>query len=470
MFVVKMDKPLVLAPALGRRFPMGSSFSPGSRIFRIVLLFIVVAVALGAAPVWAQSAADKATARELASAGIRQLQAGDAASAVESLERAQALYDAPVHLLYLGRAYEELGLLVESAEAYRSLARARLSDDAPPVFIQAQRDGERELKTVEPRIGRLNIAVEPSGIRDLAVTVDGEAMNTAALSVARPTNPGERVVRAEAPGYEAVEHTVVVKEGAGSEVKLRLLPTGELQVDEKGAVVPHESEPETASEFKTGDFGMMAGMRFGGVLPAGSVERGSNLSEHFAPGGSGRLELGFRFLKYVAAKLYGGGALFGLGTAHEPYARSLHESMAGRSILYQKELGAALMVTSDPRQLGAFAEVGWTFLQQYSWKQRVSSRGEAVCQNKAEYAGMAGRVGAGLHLPLHEMLTLVPTADLTFGQFRTRSYSQGCPVGDEDAIVWPQPIEQDGPLRKAMHLQAFFGLGVDLHFGDDLFR
>src|SRR5690606_33025978 len=81
-----------------------------------------------------QSAADKATARKLATEGIKLYQQGQFDDALDRLKRAQALYDAPVHLLYMARAQVKLGQLVEGAESYRRLVRTELDAKAPDVF------------------------------------------------------------------------------------------------------------------------------------------------------------------------------------------------------------------------------------------------------------------------------------------------------------------------------------------------
>src|SRR5690606_2532539 len=99
----------------------------------------------------------------------------------------------PIHLLYLARAHDKLGNLVEAAESYRLLVRTKLDDDAPAVFRKAQEDGITELEKLEPRIARLTITVAPE-VEGLEVTVDGKSINTAALSVPRATNPGMRKV------------------------------------------------------------------------------------------------------------------------------------------------------------------------------------------------------------------------------------------------------------------------------------
>jgi len=94
------------------------------------LLFVTAA----ARPGVAETAADKATARELATAGIQLHQQGKHAEALDQLRRAQELFNAPVHLLYIARAQEKLGQLVEAAENLRTLSRQVLQPGAPEAW------------------------------------------------------------------------------------------------------------------------------------------------------------------------------------------------------------------------------------------------------------------------------------------------------------------------------------------------
>ncbi|HEU5073691.1 MAG TPA: hypothetical protein VFU02_05950, partial [Polyangiaceae bacterium] len=133
----------------------------------------LASTSLGPATALAQSAADKATARNLATAGIKLYQQQKFEEALDKLKRAQELYDAPVHLLYMARCYVKLGKLVEGAESYRRLVRTELDANSPDVFQTAVADGEKELAEVEPRVPTLTINVEPSTVPGLRIVLDG---------------------------------------------------------------------------------------------------------------------------------------------------------------------------------------------------------------------------------------------------------------------------------------------------------
>src|SRR5512147_167297 len=125
------------------------------------VMFVVLGLCLPRSGA-AQTAADKATARQLATQGIQSYQQGKNAEALELLQKAEQLYDAPVHLIYIARAQAALGKLVEASETYRRLIRLDLPAGAPQAFKDAVADAQKELPQLEPRIPSLRIDVVPA--------------------------------------------------------------------------------------------------------------------------------------------------------------------------------------------------------------------------------------------------------------------------------------------------------------------
>ncbi len=413
-------------------------------------------------PVFAQSAADKATARELASDGVRLLNAGDAASALNKLEKAQALYDAPIHLLYLGRAHVALGQFVEGAESYRSLARVKLDADAPPAFRQAQIDGAQELKKVEPRIGKLTVDVLPKNVEELRVRIDGRPVNTAALGVPRASNPGVHVILVEAYGYETAEATVDVLEGKSAEVQLELVALSEDELPSQEARGQDEKKDSAGAEWSTGPMGLIAGIKIGGVMPLGQLEQDVPMSDFFGPGVGGRVDLGFRFVKHLGVKFYLSGAVFEHGSKLEEHGRAFPKKIKSVILASQGELGASLLFTSDPRKLGGFGELGMGIVRGYGWMLNYNKK---ECRDRANYTGWGARAGGGVNVPFGKLFTLVPTADVTVGQLGRRATEYEC-----SNVVAMGPDYGPEKMNKALHVQIFFGIGGDFHFGDDWFR
>lgn len=183
---------------------------------------LLAAPLLVAGRAFAESDADRAAARSLAEAGIAAYKRGAYAEALEKLQRAEALYDAPTHLLYIGQSQEALGQLVEASETYRKLTLVTLPPGAPPAFQNAQTTAGERLHELAPKVPKLVVEVQPAGTKDLAVTLDGQALPAALLGVERPTNPGAHVVEARAPGYEPARRDVKLAPRDRQVVKLAL--------------------------------------------------------------------------------------------------------------------------------------------------------------------------------------------------------------------------------------------------------
>ncbi len=233
-------------------------------------LALVVAISLATAPVasaLAGPAEDKATARELAQEGIAAAQAGDCATAIDRLERAEALYHAPPHLQFLGRCYAKAGRLVEATEAYRKLTLETLPPNAPAAFKAAVAEATTELPKIEPRLGRLTVSPSKA-YPELAVDVDGKAWPSAALGVPRVIDPGSHVITATAKGFAPKEQTVDVGEGANESVTLTLSPSATTTSTTTAPTAPTTPEPPPASPWRTAGW-VTAGVGAAAALAGG---------------------------------------------------------------------------------------------------------------------------------------------------------------------------------------------------------
>lgn len=143
---------------------------------------LLAALGFGA-PLAAQSDGDKAAARRLAQDAIVAYRAERYEEALDKAQRAQALYDAPVHLLYMARALVKLGRLVEAAETYRTLGRLQLPANAPAPFREAIETAPVELAAFEAKIPLLRIEVSPAGAPGLELWLDGQPVSSALLGL-----------------------------------------------------------------------------------------------------------------------------------------------------------------------------------------------------------------------------------------------------------------------------------------------
>lgn len=203
---------------------------------------LVLALLSAPLPALAQSDEQRAAARELATEGARAFQEGKYDQAVELFGRAESLYHALPHLLFMARAHAKLGHFVKARETYLKIQREALPPNAPQAARDAQSNAANEIGGVEAQIGRLTVTVEGrEQARDLVVSVNGAPIAAVLVGVPQPIDPGEHKVEAVATGFRASPQTVTVAPGARVPVVLKL------EAD-AAAVAPTPVPPPGATE------------------------------------------------------------------------------------------------------------------------------------------------------------------------------------------------------------------------------
>jgi hypothetical protein len=233
----------------------------------------------------AQSDEDRATARKLSFEAATALEAKDYAAAAEKFSRADALFHAPTLTLGLARAQVGLGKLVAAQESYQRIVREGVPAGGNKQFEDAVKDATKELAALEPRVPWVTVQVTGGG--NVSVTLDGNALNTAALGVKRAIDPGKHTLRAAAAGFKAAERGFVMAEGQTETVTLTLEPDGAVGPAasvEPGAVAPPPAGADTPTDSKSGSpmklIGFIALGVGGAGLIAGGITGGLALSEH----------------------------------------------------------------------------------------------------------------------------------------------------------------------------------------------
>ena len=183
-----------------------------SPVARTLGLTLLLATALVSRPGEAQTAAERADARQHANAGRQHFEAGELDEAIASFEQAEAIIHAPPHLLYIARSHRRAGRLLKARDVYRQLVAEELSPRSPPPFREAIETGASELEQVDAKIPKLTIAVSGPESGAAEVTVDGKPAGVGPLEV----DPGEHRVAATAEGFHDGEQLVTV--GLGGEV------------------------------------------------------------------------------------------------------------------------------------------------------------------------------------------------------------------------------------------------------------
>ncbi len=150
-------------------------------------------------------AEDQAGARALFTEGKRLMKAGKYAEACPKLEAAQKLYSSAGILLNLADCYEKIGRTASAwtrfGEAVSVANRSNRPEDAD--------EARRRQEALEPALVRLVVRVT-SPVPGLVVTRDGVTLDEAIWGATLPVDPGDHLVRAEAPGYEPWSTSVSV--------------------------------------------------------------------------------------------------------------------------------------------------------------------------------------------------------------------------------------------------------------------
>ena len=186
------------------------------------------------------SAADKATAKTLATEGDAALKKKDYQTAFAKFDEAARLVpDSATVALGLARAQLGLGKPVDAKESYNNVIRAAGLPGAAPAYKAAQKEAEKDLKTIDAKIGGIVVTLE--GPTEATITVDG---SPAKPGERKAVNPGDRVVKGSAPGFRPAEEKVTVKEGADAKVTLKMEKDAPKEAPKVEApAVPEEPPP-----------------------------------------------------------------------------------------------------------------------------------------------------------------------------------------------------------------------------------
>jgi len=170
----------------------------------------VLGVALWAAKA-AQAAApgDAAAAEALFEEGRALLEAGDAARACPKLAESHRLDPAPGALFALALCHEAEGRLATAWVEFKEVASRSYADHYP-----AREDAARKrAEAILPRLSYLTVRVDPRTAKLAGLTVlrNGVMLAPAAWSTGIPTDPGQFVISATAPGRLSWSTTVKIE-------------------------------------------------------------------------------------------------------------------------------------------------------------------------------------------------------------------------------------------------------------------
>ncbi len=202
----------------------------------VTLLLVTSSFATSAA---AQSTEESAGARVAATQGFTAFQAGNWQQALDMFKRAESLVHAPPHLLFMARAHEKLGHLVEARELYMKVTKENIAPNAPKAFQEAQVSAQQELPVIEPRIPTPTIKL--TGVAEgeaVEVKLDDKVIPAALVGLPYPTNPGKHTLTARAEGKSSKPKGIDVTEGSHDTIEIALEP------DPTATLAPPVTKPE----------------------------------------------------------------------------------------------------------------------------------------------------------------------------------------------------------------------------------
>jgi len=192
---------------------------------------------------FAQSDTERAGARAAAQAGLAAYNSARYSEALDLLSRAESIVHALPHLLYMARAADKLGKLVQAREYYLKIGREQLIAGAPPAFIDAQQAAQHELIAIDSRLPYLTVTIDGGRANECKVTMDDREVPSVLIGVPFPLDPGEHaVVASTLDGHRGQPVKVSLGEGKRERISVKI-PTASEPAVATATPVAAQAEP-----------------------------------------------------------------------------------------------------------------------------------------------------------------------------------------------------------------------------------
>jgi hypothetical protein len=237
----------------------------GSALRRSLLAIATLAASLAPRQAAAQ---EVAAAEALFERGLASMEQRDFATACPAIEESYRLDPRPGTMFTLAECENQRGRIATAATRYEDYLSfyARLPADLQVKQGDRAAEAAKQRDALRARSPRLTIAAPPELPAGASVTLDDVALSRPSWGVAIPVDPGEHVVRLEAPGHQRVEQTRLMREGEAITVQLTLGPATAAP-GPTAAPAPPNTGPSRGGEGLTG---MQAGgLVLGGIGVAG---------------------------------------------------------------------------------------------------------------------------------------------------------------------------------------------------------
>ena len=422
---------------------------------------VFAALSFAATSAFGQGISDtekKAAARAAYQEGVKLQDDGKPAEALKRFEAAEALFDAPTHLLHIAECQALTGRLVESAETYESLSHKDLGSNANDAFKAAQDQAKAEVGAVRARIPtiRVTVVTRPPNqqVSNLAINVNGVSMPNQLVGVGRPLNPGTYRFSATANGLATASSVdvplaekeqksielVLVKSAGGVAV---ITPPPPPPGEETKPPPPYREDKEKKSGLGTTPFGLLFGLRLGAEIPGGNFSKGAPMSQTASTG----VGLGFD----VYARLV---KMMLIGFTYE------HDFLGGATDLPNVPAGTSVPTSAFGNyvgvKLGIIPSVDhFSFIGDIGLGSR--SMGYKISDSETDVKGLEFDIGVGFSIPVGP-IRLAPRASLGIGSFTS---------GDSTVNGVVSSTQDIPSTNRDTHVFAFLGLAAyySLDFG-----
>jgi hypothetical protein len=210
----------------------------------------------------APTPAEKQTARELVFSGRKKRRRGDIDGALEDLKAAHQIMNVPTTGYELGVTQSKAGLLVEALDTLLAVGRMPVGRFEGRAFKKARKDAKKLAEEIQGRIPTVKLSLTGDDADGAEVTIDGDAIPSAAVTAPIKLNPGTHTVVAKGPNGSAAEKTVNAAEGSAVDVTLELdepkeeAPVEDTSSSDDGAT---SINPMVYIGFAVGGAGLIAG-------------------------------------------------------------------------------------------------------------------------------------------------------------------------------------------------------------------
>jgi hypothetical protein len=193
---------------------------PGRSASLLWAALLVMAPAAAVAQPATPSSDAKDNARKLAERGYELFQAGKYAEAIGHFDKAEQLFHAPPHLLFIARSQAKLGKLLAARAAYDAIVAERLASYAPDAFVLAQQEARIEVAALRTRLPTLELRIRGAAPHTVQVQIDGASVPVARERQRVPVDPGKHTVVARTGAAPPLTRSVTVMESTSTPIEL----------------------------------------------------------------------------------------------------------------------------------------------------------------------------------------------------------------------------------------------------------